>query len=60
MCWLDPTAAVDALLLVACGNSTSGMSPKAACSGPSAILERFWVGGWFGVEAWGKAPSPGH
>jgi hypothetical protein len=57
--WLDPAAVMDALLLVACCNSTSEISPKAVCSNPSMILGRFWVVGWFWVEGWGKASSPG-
>jgi hypothetical protein len=44
--WLDHVAAMDALMLVACCNSTSSILAKVACSWPSAILGRFWVGGW--------------
>jgi hypothetical protein len=48
--WLDHAAVVEALLLAGCCNLTSQMSPKAMCSRPSAIVERFLVGGWFWVE----------
>jgi hypothetical protein len=30
------------------------------CSRSSVIVERFWMGGWFWVEVWGKALSPSH
>jgi hypothetical protein len=40
--WLDPAAVVEVLLLLArCCNSTSRMSPKATCSRPLAMVERF-------------------
>jgi hypothetical protein len=48
--WLDHAAVVEALLLAGCRNLTSQMSPKAMCSRPSAMVERFLVGGWFWVE----------
>jgi hypothetical protein len=57
--WLDPAAVVETLLLVGYCNSTSGMLPKAACSRPSVMVERFWVDGWFWVEVSGKASFPG-
>jgi hypothetical protein len=56
--WLDPAAVMDAMLSVACCNSTSEISPKVVCSKPSMILGRFWVVGWFWAEGWGKASSP--
>jgi hypothetical protein len=56
--WLDPATMVEALLLAGCCNSTSGTSLKAMFSRPSAMVDRFWMGGWFLVEVWGKALSP--
>jgi hypothetical protein len=52
--WLDPGAVVEVLLLAGCCNSTFGTSSKAACSSPSAMVERFRVGGWFWVDIWGQ------
>jgi hypothetical protein len=56
--WLAP--AMDVLLLFACCNSTSGISSKAACSRPSVIADRLWVGGCFWVvEGCERASFPG-
>jgi hypothetical protein len=55
--WLDVLLAVMDVLLAGCYNWTSGMSPKVGCSEPSAMVERIWVGRWFGVEVWGKSSS---
>jgi hypothetical protein len=57
--WLDPVAMVEKMLLVGCCNLTSKMSPKAACSRPSTMVEIFWVGDWFWAEVWLKASSLG-
>jgi hypothetical protein len=46
--WLDPAAVVDTLL-VGYWSSSSGISPKAACSRPYAIAIKILVGGWFWV-----------
>jgi hypothetical protein len=43
--WLDPAVVVEMLLMAGCCYSTSVMSPKVACSRPSVVVERFWVGG---------------
>jgi hypothetical protein len=34
-------------VVAVCCNLTSGTSSKVVCSRPSAMVERFWVGGWF-------------
>jgi hypothetical protein len=47
--WLDPAAMVD-VLLVGCWCSSSGISPKVACSRPSVIAGKILLGGWFWVE----------
>jgi hypothetical protein len=57
MFFLDPVGAVDALLLVACYNSTSLVSVKAICPRPSMIPGRFWMSGSFWVVVCGKASS---
>jgi hypothetical protein len=54
--WLDTTAVVEALL-ARCSTWTFGMLLEVGCSEPSAMLERFWVGGRFWVEVWGRASS---
>jgi hypothetical protein len=52
--WLDPTAVVE-VLLAGCRISASEMSSKVECSEPSAMVERFRVGGWIWVEIWGRS-----
>jgi hypothetical protein len=38
--WLEPMAVVVDMLLVGLCSWTSGISPKAGCSGPSVMVER--------------------
>jgi hypothetical protein len=46
--WFNPAAVVE-VLLVRCWSSTSGILSKVACSRPSVIAGKIWVGGWFWV-----------